>query len=151
MLWIVIGEAGRNARGQRYVMCRCVCGTERKVAWDSIRRGLSKGCGCKGKSGHAKQCAGKPSSTYVSWQSMRTRCLNANSVDYSRYGGRGITIDPAWDCFENFLSDMGERPAGRTLDRIDVDGPYCKSNCRWATAKEQRHNQRPHKRSVKCS
>ena len=151
MLWTVLGEAGRSKRNQRYVLCRCVCGTERRVMWDSIRKGVSKSCGCKGKCGAAKARGGKPTPTYVSWQAMRTRCLNPNSADYPRYGAVGITIDPAWDSFECFLQDMGERPVGYTLDRIDVYGNYCKSNCRWATYKQQRHNQRPHKRSVLCS
>ena len=151
MLWTVLGEAGRNKRGQRYVLCRCVCGVERKVMWDSIRRGLSKGCGCKGKCGASRACNGTPTPTYVSWQSMRTRCLNPNSSDYPRYGGRGITVDAAWESFEQFLLDMGERPKGCTLDRIDVNGNYTKTNCHWATYKQQRQNQRPHKRSVRCS
>jgi hypothetical protein len=73
---------------------------------------------------------------------MRTRCLNPNASDWPRYGGRGITICAEWDSFEQFLADMGERPEGMTNDRIDVDGNYEPGNCRWATAKEQRRNQR---------
>jgi hypothetical protein len=81
-------------------------------------------------------------SARMSWQAMRARCLRPTASNYARYGGRGITIDPRWDVFANFLEDMGERPKGKTLDRIDPDGNYCKDNCRWATAAEQRLNQR---------
>ncbi len=78
--------------------------------------------------------------TVVSWSSMKQRCSNKNAQSYKRYGGRGITYDKRWDTFEIFLADMGERPVGTTLDRIDVDGNYTKNNCRWATVKEQSNN-----------
>ncbi len=81
---------------------------------------------------------------YSSWQAMRHRCTNPDADNYPHYGGRGITICDRWlDSVEAFVEDMGPRPLGMTLDRIDVDGNYEPGNVRWATAKEQRANQRP--------
>jgi hypothetical protein len=78
--------------------------------------------------------------TYVSWASIAPRCGNPNHPAYPRYGGRGITVCERWASFENFLADMGERPAGLSLDRIDNNGNYEPGNCRWATPKEQSSN-----------
>lgn len=84
-----------------------------------------------------------PSPTYRTWLSMKTRCFNANYYHFHLYGGRGITVCQEWkDSFEAFLRDMGERPEGKTLDRIDPDGNYEPGNCRWATPKEQAANTR---------
>lgn len=79
---------------------------------------------------------------YKAWTGMLQRCNNPNSVEYSRYGGSGITVCERWHDFANFYADMGERPPGMTLDRIDSAGNYCKSNCRWATVAEQLANRR---------
>lgn len=81
-------------------------------------------------------------STYRAWLCMRVRCLNKNRNGYQNYGGRGITFCKRWDVFENFLADMGERPAGLSLDRIDNDGNYEPGNCRWATHSQQMNNTR---------
>jgi hypothetical protein len=91
---------------------------------------------------HGHTVGGKRSPTWYSWSKMRERVLNPNHVKYHLYGGRGISIDSRWDSFENFLADMGERPEGRSLDRIDPEGNYGPDNCRWATSLEQRHNRR---------
>lgn len=85
---------------------------------------------------------GKFSPTYQSWCSMIQRCTNPNRESWPYYGGRGITVCPRWMSFDNFLEDMGERPPGLSLDRIDNDGNYEPGNCRWATPEEQHANRR---------
>ncbi len=80
--------------------------------------------------------------TYSSWVSMKSRCLNKNNSGYKKYGGAGITVCDKWMTFEGFLSDMGKRPEGKTLDREDGKKGYSKDNCRWATYSEQNYNRR---------
>lgn len=80
--------------------------------------------------------------TYGTWYNMKSRCDNPTYTNFQKWGGRGITYDKRWSSFMNFLEDMGDRPEGMSLDRIDNNGNYCKENCRWVTAKENSANRR---------
>lgn len=101
--------------------------------------------------GHIKVVKGKRTTTpeYRAWQNMRQRCRDPKSKDYPDYGARGIKVTKRWDKFDNFLADMGNHPGkGYSLDRKNNDGNYCKSNCRWATAVQQRKNRRVAKTEI---
>jgi hypothetical protein len=80
--------------------------------------------------------------TYVTWRCLIGRCTNEKFDNYKQYGGSGITLDPKWLDFENFVNDMGSRPENKTLDRIDNSKGYFKENCRWSTKKEQQSNRK---------
>lgn len=146
---IPIKYVGRNKWGNALWLCRCDCGKEKIILGSDIKRGRSKNCGCsKLKHGHTKNR--KQSKTYKSWDSMIQRCTNKNTENYEYYGGRGITICDRWlepdgQGFLNFLEDMGEKPEGKSLDRVDnnllIEG-YSPNNCCWSTRKEQANNRR---------
>lgn len=123
---------------------KCECGEEKLIQVNRVGNGINS-CGCLKRDTSREMVrthgmTGTP--VYVSWKSMRNRCLNKNASEYGRYGGRGIKICREWNKFTNFYRDMGAPPIGATLDRIDVNGDYCKKNCRWATRKVQNYNKR---------
>jgi hypothetical protein len=130
--------------GPYQVNAKCVCG---KISTLSARRFETyAACGCsqnpitiKKKERHG----GAGSATYKSWLAMRGRCYRPGNNRYYAYGARGIVVCSEWkDSFKNFLRDMGERPDGMTLDRIDSSGNYEPSNCKWSTIAEQNKNRR---------
>lgn len=90
---------------------------------------------------HGATLGGTTAPAYDTWKSLRQRCLNPNNSRYASYGGRGIKVSDSWSDFSAFLADMGPRPSPQhSLDRVDVNGDYCKENCRWATRLEQMSN-----------
>lgn len=125
-----------------YFICQCSCGALKTVALGSLLSGASRSC---------RKCTNKKHGLwqhplYNTWNGMKLRCLNEKHTHYKHYGARGIKICKRWlnekTGLKNFISDMGKRPKGYTLDRINNDGNYEPSNCRWATASTQQKNKR---------
>jgi hypothetical protein len=145
---LVLESAGRSANKSILVRCRCDCGAVKVVRLCALLRSEIKSCGCLRRELSASQkstlthgCSHSP--TYASWAAMKFRCTNPNHVAYKHYGGRGISVCPSWsNSFANFLADLGERPVGFTLDRINPDGNYEPGNCRWVSPKIQGNNRR---------
>lgn len=125
--------------------CLCDCGKTTVAYGQDLGRGMHKSCGCIGRgNGGSKNKTHGMSRTiaYRAWDTMKKRCNNPNCVKFKNYGGRGIKVCERWLKFENFISDMGHPPEGFSLDRIDVNGGYEPSNCRWATKQQQSDNRR---------
>ena len=130
-----------------YWECVCDCGGIAVVRIDSLRAGSPKSCGCLTrkwqKTGNANRTHGKSKTrVYSQWLGIKRRCLNKNYKDYQHYGGRGIKFCKRWTHFENFYKDMGGCPPEYTIERIDNDGDYKKSNCKWIHKSKQNLNKR---------
>jgi hypothetical protein len=159
---LVLGIAGKDENGCIRWLCQCDCGKQKTVYGLNLTRGFSKSCGCLQKERAAESSTGNSWSVthgchrtpeYVAWQGIIQRCLNPNNKSYDNYGGRGIQVCDRWvESFEKFLADMGEKPEPKELysiDRINNDGDYEPSNCRWATRDQQLGNQRFHNQYTK--
>lgn len=118
--------------------CICDCGNETTLPGVRLSSGHTKSCGCLKSKTHGLS----GTKIYEVWRAMKARCLNKNNKFYSSYGGRGISVCNEWLSFDNFYSDMGDKPKGKSLDRIDNDGDYTPENCRWATCRQQQWNTR---------
>lgn len=155
--WIVLKRGNVKDR-KTYWLCKCKCGTIKEVGSVLLRNDNSRSCGCLSKElvktrfiKHGFVLNNKKDRFYTIWQGLKYRCLNRNTTRYKDYGGRGITICNRWHKFENFRDDMykgylqhckifGEK--NTSIDRIDNNGNYELSNCKWSTPKEQNRNTR---------
>lgn len=131
---------------RKFVKCKCDCGKEIVTLLQNLKSGCTKSCGCLRSEKSRKRMTKHNKCDlpeYDVWRAMKQRCNNSNNKFYYLYGGRGIKICKEWDDFECFIANMGLRPeGGYSLDRIDNDGNYEPSNCRWATSLEQAKNNR---------
>jgi hypothetical protein len=148
-LW-TIQEEKPSITGRRYVIARCECGNEKLVNLQSILKDKSKSCGCVGNeriSNQNKSHKQSKTAEYIIWKAMKARCKNLNN---KYYGGKGIMVCDRWiNSFTNFLVDMGKMPEGYSIDRIDSDGNYEPSNCRWADKQTQINNRKKYNKSGK--
>lgn len=146
----VVSRHGTDSRNHTLWLCECECGKTTTAEMDTMRSGRKKSCGCLRSSSsiyrftkHGATLSDAPAElrrTFEIWVSMRKRCNNKNDRAYKWYGARGIYVCPEWDEFKVFLSDMGLIASPLTLERLNVDGPYCKENCTLIPLKDQACN-----------
>lgn len=140
---VVTHDAGRDKRKNILWGCLCDCGGAARAYAHDLRAGKVTSCGCRNREGRTKTHGLTHTPIYNVWASMVQRCTNSKDRAWDNYGGRGVTIDPAWSEFTAFYADMGAsyRP-GLTLDRTDNDAGYAKHNCAWVTQRKQTRNKR---------
>lgn len=143
-LLVVERHEENNRAGRAQWICQCDCGDKGIYIGKDLRSGNTSSCGCQGSrvtiGDRTRKHGMSNTPTYSTWAAMIKRCTNSNDSRFPYYGGKGISICKAWRSFNEFLKDMGEKPEGKSIDRIDTTGNYCKENCRWASPLEQSNN-----------
>lgn len=160
-MWIELNPRARNLSGERFArltvlgpvekrknghvvyLCRCDCGGEARATCSNLKSGHTNSCGClmRERTSNANSSHGRSKTRlYSVWMQMRQRCYLKTAPNYKWYGGKGVKVCKRWRKFENFADDMGEPPPNHSLDRIDPEGNYEPSNCRWASSFVQSRN-----------
>lgn len=140
----IIKALRSDKHGKQQWSCLCDCGNICVKITSGLKQGKIPSCGCHVNIKHG----GSRSSLYSTWEAMHQRCYNPESECFEYYGGRGITVCEEWKDFATFAQDMGERPKGFVIDRIDTNGSYEKDNCRWTTRSESSYNTRKQKNNT---
>lgn len=140
-MWCVLDPVITRKNYNYYLLCQCKCGAIKKVHSNKTTPYTNVCNECRINARKTETPVVKLKS-YRVWGRIKERCTNPNKDNYADYGGRGISISKEWQQFSNFRRDMGEPPAGMHIDRIDVNGDYCKENCRWVTPLENNRNKR---------
>lgn len=146
---LTVIATAENQGSHRRWLCQCECGAQKEVIHGSLKRGLIRSCGCLRKevttirmTSHGSAGRGKRTRAYGIWSGMLARCGIESATGFAQYGGVGVLVCERWHAFANFLADMGEPPAGMSIDRRNNELGYEPGNCRWATRQTQNENRR---------